>query len=423
MPIGLILFAGCGELPRANGKNEARVSQRPNILLIVADDLGYSDIGVFGGEIDTPNLDALAKDGIQLTNFHTAPACSPTRAMLMSGTDSHLAGLGSTAELMDRVAPELRSHAGYEGFLNFRVAALPELMRDAGYRTYMTGKWHLGLEEHTSPHARGFEQSFALLEGAAGHFDDRQVVPGAGRNTAMFRENGKITQLPDDFYSSRFYANKLIDYLTSEKDSKRPFFAFLAFTAPHWPLQAPEESIARYHGAYDEGYEVVFERRLKRQKELNLVDASVNGQPLLPGTMPWNALSDEERKRLARSMEIYAAMVDDMDRYIGKVVQTLQDLGQYDNTVIFFMSDNGADPKDFPRLPMWAPFVQSCCDNSYSNLGKANSFVGYGPGWARVSAAPGKLHKSTTAQGGISSPAIVRHPGSVTQRSIATMDS
>ena len=404
------LFA-CTETQGQPIPEPASFPERPNILLIVADDLGYSDLGVFGSEINTPNLDALAKEGIQLTNFHVATNCSPTRAMLLSGTDSHLAGLGTMAEVMDLETPEYRAYPGYEGYLNFRIAALPELLRDAGYRTYMTGKWHLGLEEHTSPHARGFDKTFVLLEGAAGHFNDMQVVPGTDRSRALFRENGKITRPPDDFYSSRDYAHKLIEYLKGEKNSGKPFFAFLSFTAPHWPLQAPEESIAKYKGVYDEGYEVAFERRLERQKELKLVNKAVDGQPLLPGSKHWQELSDEERKRSARLMEIYAAMVDDMDKYIGDVIRTLKDLGQYGNTFIFFMSDNGADAGNPARLPMFRKLIESCCDNSYANMGNADSFLAYGHEWARVSTVPGKFFKSNTTQGGILSPAIIHYPG------------
>ena len=385
-------------------------SERPNILLIVADDLGYSDLGAFGGEIHTPNLDALANEGTQLTHFHTGTNCSPTRAMLLSGSDHHLVGLGNMAEVMDLAAPEYRQYPGYEGYLDPELVSLPELLRDAGYRTYLTGKWHLGLEERTSPHARGFQRTFSLLEGAAGHLDDMQAVPSDDRNAALFRENGKLTQIPDDFYSSRFYARKLIEFLESDQASDAPFFAYLAFTAPHWPLQAPDESIAKYEGAYDEGYDVFFERRLRRQKELGLIDESVAGQPLVTGQKHWVELSEDERKYSAKLMEIYAAMVDDMDRYVGEVIQALKDAGEYERTVVFFMSDNGAESGNPIRIPAFQQLVDECCDNSYSNMGKADSYLAYGPNWARVSALPSKFFKSYTTQGGILSPAILSYP-------------
>lgn len=213
----------------------AHQTDRPNVLLIVADDLGYSDLGVFGGEINTPNLDALGHAGILLTQFYSASTCSPTRSMLLSGTDNHLAGLG---HMFEEMRANQVGYPGYEGYLNFRVASLAEIMRNAGYHTYITGKWHLGLTEETSPHARGFERSFALAHGGAAHLGDMPLI---GANPSIYREDGKPARIPDKFYSSRFYARKLIEYLKSNAADRRPFFAYLAFTAPHWPLQVPRE--------------------------------------------------------------------------------------------------------------------------------------------------------------------------------------
>jgi arylsulfatase len=381
----------------------------------VADDLGYADLGVFGGEIGTPNLDALAESGHQLTNFHTAPTCSPTRSMLFSGTDNHLAGLGVMGEIKHRLPPEVQAQPGYEGYLNDRVAALPELLRDAGYRTYMAGKWHLGLEEKNSPHARGFEKTYTLLEGGAGHLSNMNVVPFNDRDHALYRENGDMTSVPDDFYSTEFYANKIIDYLNEDQDSEKPFMAYLSFTAPHWPLQAPSESIERYKGAYDEGYEVFFERRLARQKELGLISDDTTGHPLLV-QKPWAELSEQEKQREVKAMEIYAAMVNDLDTHVGRVIQALKDTGEYDNTVIFFMSDNGAQNGSMSYMsrlmPSFDAFLARCCNNSLENIGAADSFVMYGSGWARVSGVPTRFFKSQTTEGGIRSPAILHYPAS-----------
>lgn len=212
------LLLGACTTPPAERAPQTAASDRPNILLIVADDLAYTDIGAFGGEIETPNLDALAAAGVRLAQFYAAPTCSPTRSMLMSGTDSHLAGLGNMSE---ELRTNQQDHPGYEGHLNTRVAALPELLREAGYHTYMAGKWHLGLEEETSPAARGFERSFALMQGGAGHFDDMPLV---GPKRAMYREDGKLVQLPADFYSSRTYSERVIEYVQTRPDDGRPFF-------------------------------------------------------------------------------------------------------------------------------------------------------------------------------------------------------
>lgn len=384
-------------------------AERPNFLVILADDLGYSDIGAFGGEIETPNLDALAENGIQLTHFHTATNCSPTRAMLMTGTDNHLVGLGNMAERMEFGTPQYRDYPGYEGYLNPSLLTLPERLRDAGYRTYMAGKWHLGLEDDTSPRAFGFERSFSMLEGAAGHLNQMRAVPHSEHEKALYRADGELTNVPEDFYSSRVFARKLIEFLRADEGSDQPFFAYLAFTAPHWPLQAPDESIAKYGGVYDAGYEEAFAERLARQKALGLIDESVQGQPLAPSAKRWRDLSASERKQSAKAMEIYAAMVDDMDRYIGEVIHTLKDMNVLDSTVILFFSDNGADAGSPLRIPEFEALADACCDNSLENMGKADSYVTYGPNWARVSSAPSLYFKSNTTQGGILSPAILHY--------------
>jgi len=220
-------------------------TQRPNILLIVVDDMGFSDIGSFGGEIATPNLDRLAFEGIRFSNFHAAAACSPSRAMLLTGVDSHLAGLGN---MLEELSPNQKGQPGYEGYLNERVVTLPTLLQDAGYRTYLTGKWHLGSGKGKGPADRGFDSSFALDSGGASHFADmRPAYAPSPDIKASYSENGiKLTSLPDDFeYSTQYYVDRMIGYLDDQVDSEQPFFAYLSFTAPHWPLQAPDEAIAR----------------------------------------------------------------------------------------------------------------------------------------------------------------------------------
>lgn len=407
----LFILSGCSVQHESDAIEFETPSKRPNFLLIVADDLGYSDLGVFGGEIDTPNLDELARSGIQLTNFHTAATCSPTRSMLMTGMDNHLAGLGAMheAKRMLKIPPEYAESPGYAGHLNHRVAALPEVLRSAGYRTYMSGKWHLGMADDQSPHARGFDKTFTLLEGGAGHLSNMKAMPVPGRDNALYRKNGELTGLQNDFYSTEFYANTLIDYINEDKGNEKPFFAYLAFTAPHWPLQAPEESIARFRGKYDEGYDAFFEKRLQRQKELGLIGASETGQARVMAK-PWSALTEQEQLTQARTMEIYAAMVHDLDTYVGKVIKALKETGEYENTVIFFMSDNGAEASTLSFVPGMNEMIASCCDNSLANMGAENSYIFQKPGWARVSGAPSKFFKGYVTQGGILSPAILSYP-------------
>ena len=331
----------CWARARANRRPEPkrrrrRTRQRPNILLIVADDLGYSDLGAFGSEIPTPNLDALARSGMLLTDFYAGMTCSPTRAMLMSGTDHHVAGMG----VQGRPSREdQRGQPGYEGHLNFRVASLAELMTDAGYNTYMTGKWHLGEELEHGPRARGFRRSFVSLDGAAhlGGWDWRGPQP------ARYRDGEEIVEVGDDFYTTRFYTQRMIEYIEQDRAEGKPFFAYLAYTAPHWPLQAPDESIARFKGRYDAGYEALYESRFARQKELGLVAADAEPIDAARFRPRWSELSEEERRFEARRMEIYAAMVSDLDTYVGEVVAYLERSGELDNTFIMFMSDNGAE--------------------------------------------------------------------------------
>ncbi|GGB20741.1 arylsulfatase [Sphingomonas metalli] len=406
---------------RAVPPSQAAVPARdaPNFLVIVADDLGWSDLGAFGGEIATPNLDALALSGVRFTGFHTAPTCSPTRSMLMSGVDNHEAGLGTMAELLGDAT---RGRPGYEGYLNDRVASIAELLRAGGYATFMAGKWHLGLTPEREPAARGFEHSFALLEGLSNHFGEDQNAAWANAGFApSYRDDGKPASLPKGRYSADYFADRLIGYLdgAAKAGDRRPFFAYLPFTTPHWPLQAPAETIAKYKGRYDAGYEALRTARLDRQKALGLVPADVVAHTV-ELARPWASLSVEERAIEARKMEVYAAMVDRMDQNVGRVIATLKAQGRYENTVILFFADNGpegnvieaptgrfkaakpgaAPTTGNPDAPA-APDPSLRIDNSLANIGTGTSYVGYGPGWAQANSVPSWLVKGYTTEGGI----------------------
>lgn len=384
----------------------AHAATRPNILLIVADDLGFSDIGAFGGEIDTPNLDALAREGLRLTDFHSGATCSPTRSMLLSGVDNHLAGIGSMAEL---TVPEQQGKPGYEGYLNDRVVPFPQLLRQAGYHTLMAGKWHLGLTEERSPTARGFEKSFALLRGA----DDHVAQPWNTRidpAQPLYREDGRLATVPADFYSSNFYADKLVSYLQATQGDGKPFFAYLTFTAPHWPLQAPAEAIAKYEHRYEAGYDVIRSERIARQKSLGLLPKDFQPAKALSVFPSWGKLTPAQQKQEARRMAVYAAMVDVMDQNIGKVVRQLKASGQYDNTLIVFISDNGAEGANVADR---ASAIQR--DNRLANIGKPSSYASYGPNWAQVSALPFSLFKGYSHEGGTTVPTIVRYPSALSK--------
>lgn len=402
LPLMIAVIAlGCGA---AQAQTTPADGARPNIILIVADDLGYSDLGIFGSEIPTPNIDALARSGMLLTDFYASMACSPTRAMLMSGMDSHRAGLG----VMGRPSNEYqRGQPGYEGHLNFRVASLAELLQSAGYHTYMTGKWHLGDEVKTGPVARGFERAFASIDGAA-HLGG---LSWNGPGLAPYRDEEALVNVGDDFYSTRFYTERMIEYIDSQRDDDAPFFAYLAYTAPHWPLQAPADSIARFASWYDDGYEALYRRRLERAKSLGLVASDFAGIPPLEGQPTWEDLTSEEQRIEARKMEIYAAMIGDLDRYVGELIAYLESIDALDDTFIMFFSDNGPEASRRDLAGTLREWVETCCDNSYENLGAGDSYVMYGPNWARASSAPFRDSKATAFEGGTHVPAFVRYPG------------
>lgn len=412
-----LIAALLGSLPVVGSGREPERRERPNFLIIVADDLGYSDLGAFGGEIPTPNLDRLARNGVRLTDFHTAPTCSPTRAMLLTGSDHHVAGLGTMAELQ---APNQRGLPGYEGYLRRDVATVAERLAPQGYRTLYSGKWHLGLTDDQDPFARGFRYSFALKPGAHNHFGADVVNPLTGKPN--YSENGKpLTSLPAGFYSSDAFADRLVGQLRASSGAQpSPFFAVLAFTAPHWPLQAPAEDIARYTGRYDAGFDVLRQQRIARQEALGLIPrgAAANPPRLAGGT--WDSLSPETRAAAARGMEIYAAMVDRLDQAVGRVIAELERTGELDNTVIVFLADNGAeglDPEGSAK-PILAPLLARA-DNSFANRGAVSSYVLYGPGWAQAATAPRWLIKGYATEGGSRVPSFVHWPASARNGQIA----
>lgn len=418
VPTTLVALAACGApapqqpADRSVPATTAPPTRRPNILLVVADDIGFTDLGAYGGEIRTPVIDGLAANGLKFSRFRAHATCSPTRASLMSGTDPHVAGLGN---MFEDLAPNQKGQPGYEGHLNFAVAPLPMVLKQAGYRTFMAGKWHLGRDDETSPAARGFDRSFALLPGGASHFADRQTIEGAG-NKAPYREDGRIIDaLPADFYSTRFFADQIIQYLGERPpNDEAPFFAYLAFSAPHFPLQAPDESLATYRGAYDTGYDALFEARLAAAKRVGVAPANAVGDRPYRGQRPWRALSPGERAIEARRMEIFAAMVTDVDTHLGRVLDALSRRGQLDDTIVIVMSDNGAEGHAMEtEWTAVADTARDCCNNALDNMGRPGSYVWLGPNWSRASSAPFRLFKGYPTEGGTRVPFIVSYRGLV----------
>jgi arylsulfatase A-like enzyme len=373
--------------------------QRPNILLIVADDAGYADLGSFGGEIETPNLDALAAVGVRFTQFTTSATCSPSRSMMLTGTDNHIAGLGNMAEFM---APNQAGNPGYEGHLNDRVVPVAALLRDAGYDTFMAGKWHMGEEPDQWPAALGFMRDLTLIPGGGSHFDD---MWGAHGERQLYTFNGKpIEALRPGFHSSVDYTAAIIDNIEEHRDDGKPFFAYLALQAPHDPFQTPPEWRDRYHGLYDQGYDAIRAKRIERMKTLGILDPEATVFPRVPNVAAWDDLSDLEKRESARRMELYAAMVGHMDANIGGLIEYLKTTGIYDNTLIIFLSDNGPEGNLMPMGPPW--------DNSrFEDWGKQGTFIQYGPAWAQVSAGPFRMFKGFLSEGGIRGPMIVSGKG------------
>ncbi len=382
----------------------------PNLLVIIADDLGgYSDLSVFGSEIRTPHLDALARSGLVFNAFYVAPTCSPTRAMLYTGADAHLAGLGTMDELR-YASPVPPGTPGYEGYLNFDVVTIADVLRGAGYRTYLSGKWHLGYSDDNNPATRGFDRSFALLDGAASHFDQTGIKSDMPK--ARYREDGRSVDLPAEFgYSSDFFADKLLAYLDQHDTSAAPFFGVLAFTAPHWPLQAPQEEIDAYRGMYDAGWEATRARRIDNMKRLGLIDGDSIDDGHEAGWRRWADLDPATRQREAKLMEIYAAMVTRLDRNVGRVLEYLHASGLDRSTYVMFLSDNGPegnDPRAVRGIGGWVDSARF--DSDPKATGKVGSFVWLTPEWAHVSSTPYRLLKGFPSEGGMRVPLLVRRP-------------
>lgn len=384
----------CSHADKGQGED-----RKPNILLLVADDLAYSDLGSYGGDIATPNIDGLAIRGIRFSRFHTSPMCAPTRAMLLSGNDNHIAGMGLQGVVTEQI--------GYEGSLTDRIVTIPELLREAGYFTCMAGKWHLGMDSLSNPHQWGFDRSFALLEGAGNHYSNQSVL---GPGKASYTENGNRTDWEKGAYSTDYYTEKIIQYIDMNRKSGKAFFAFAAFTSPHWPLQVHEKYRLKYEGRYSEGYDKLKKSRLESLINEGMIPEDAILPPNHESVVPWDSLSEEEKKKERRKMELYAGMVDNLDHNIGRIIAYLKEIGEYENTLIVFMSDNGAAYRDFIHSESYS-FLREYYNDEYENMGREDSYISYGPQWAEAGTSPFRYFKDYATQGGINAPMIICGPG------------
>jgi arylsulfatase len=424
----ILLVAGCssGDDKSASGQHpKPAADKRPNILLLVLDDVGEAEMAPFGGEIPVPVMDSLAKTGVKFTDFHASPSCSPTRSMLYTGVDNHQAGLGNMAETL---LPQQKGNPGYEGVLNNRVVTVAELLRDNGYHTYMTGKWHLGAGDE-DPHNRGFEETFVLLEGMGGHFEPQVAYEGAS-NT--YTRNGKVVDAPKDVFDAGNDTNQLIKFIDAHRADGKPFFADWAVRMAHDPLQAPADLIKQFKGRYDAGYDVLRKERVDRMKTMGLIPQNTSDAPSALGNelgggdaedrpangpaespaeavKPWDQLSRDEQALQAREMEVYAAMLAEADIQIGRLFDHLRQIGQYDNTEIILLSDNGPNAETIAFYG--ADQINKRFNNSLGNIGNHDSFAMYGPGWADAGSGPYRLYKGFETEGGTRTPMIISGPG------------
>lgn len=374
----------------------ARGAEKPNIVLILADDMGFSDLGCYGGEIETPNIDALAKGGIRFSQFYNGARCCPTRASLMTGLYAHQAGVGDMVDTYAAAVRERMNSAAYTDRLSPAAPTVAEELRKIGYRTLMSGKWHLGYRTNEWPSARGFDRSFALIHGAMNYYGLGIQNAGAPGAVSMELDGKKFVPAQEGFFATDAFADYAIEFL--KEDSKRPFFLYFAPTAPHWPLHARAETIAKHRGTYKaKGWDKLRAERLERLKAMGIIDARTELAPRAPRVAEWERATEEAREQWDSEMAVYAAQVEELDANVGRLMEALKKRGG--NTMIFFMSDNGGAAEDPNRSAAGAV------------LGTRESYEGYRVQGAHVSSAPFRKTKKFTHEGGIAAPLIVNWEG------------
>jgi arylsulfatase A-like enzyme len=382
----------------------AHAAERPNVVILIGDDVGYSDLGSYGSEIETPNLDALATEGTLFSNYHTTASCSPTRSMVYTGVDTHRNGLGGMYVTMPE---EHRGQPGYEGVLNDKVATLAEMLSNNEYHTYHTGKWHLGSAPEKRPYNRGYDRTIALGNTGADNWEQRTYLPIDDK--AHWYADGEEHRLPDDFYSSKYFVDKAIEFIDSNHGDGQPFFASIGFQAVHIPIQAPKEFTEKYLDTYQQGWEVLREQRRDRAAALGLIPENA---PIatMSTTTKWDDQSELEKEYSSRKMAVYAGMLDAMDHHVGRLVAHLKTIGEYDNTLFVFISDNGAEPSDPLAHGSMAAWVKWNFSVALEDLGSKGAYAAIGPSWASAAASPGGFYKFYAGEGGVRVPMIISWP-------------
>ena len=400
-PKNIFLFLFLGIFGSVTYSQNSKI--KPNIVLILVDDAALMDFGAYGGEANTPNIDKLAHQGTMFTNYHTSPSCAPSRAMLLTGYDSHLTGAPNLPLLMpsDQI-----NKLGYEGILNDSIKTVATQLKENGYNTYISGKWHLGHTEKTLPSKRGFDRSYILDESGADNYEHRAYLPAQSK--PKWFKDGMAIDLPKDFYSSRNLVDEMMKFMEEEPNKKSPFFTYLAFQAIHIPVQAPKEFIQKYEGVYDEGWDVLRQRRFEKAKKLALIPKNATLGNMLPKLSKWKNVSEENKKLKAKAMAVNAAMLEAMDFHIGRYMRYLSKSGKLENTVFIITSDNGPealDPALYTGMGLWLKLVGY--NRDYETLGEKKSWNFIGPEFASAAASPNSFFKFHAGEGGLRVPLII----------------
>lgn len=392
----LMLAVWCFGAAAAPGK------PRPNIVLLLADDWGFSDVGAFGSEIATPHLDSLARQGMKFSNFHVSASCSPTRSMLLTGVDNHRNGVGNMRETIPLAH---MGKPGYLSVLNKNVVTVASLLQDSGYRTYVAGKWHVGKEAHNLPNQRGFERSLVQGDSGSDNWQTAKRYLDLTDKVDWF-DNGQPAVMPADYYSSEFFVSKMIEYIGTSQQAAQPFFAYVPFQANHIPLQAPKALVDKYRGLYKDGWTVLRQARRDKAAALGLIPPDT---PMgrTNTTTDWNALSETDKRYQSRRMEVYAAMAEAMDQQIGRLIAHLKQIGAYDNTVFMFLSDNGPEASDPYAVLTGRLWLDWQYNRDFEQLGAKGAYTVIGPSWASAAASPLATYKFYAGEGGIRVPLIV----------------
>ncbi len=398
--LGMISCSSCNSgATEKNGNNNAS----PNIIIFLADDMGYSDLGCYGGEVNTPNIDLLAAEGVRFSQFYNAARCCPTRASLLTGLYPHQVGMGAMV-----VTKGAKPEGAYKGYLSHNSVTIAEVLKQKGYYTAASGKWHVGEKHPNWPTDRGFDNYFGLISGAANYFDiTRGKREGIVRHFAI--DSTEFLPNKKDFYMTSAITENAIKFLHIADTKEQPFFLYIPYTAPHWPLHALQEDIELYRGKFMKGWDELRKERYDRMLEIGLLEKSWPLSDRDPKVPAWETLSEDQKERSDLLMSIYAAQIHRLDQGVGEVMKQLELMDEADNTIVLFLSDNGASEEyDVLGSDFWGNFWEGD-----ATPGSGDSYYSYGAAWANLSNTPFRQYKKRIHEGGISTPLIVRWPNHI----------